>query len=118
MKRLNWPLGRIIEIFPGRDGKVRVVKLKTATGYLTRPVQRLYHLELSTAEDAEQSEEIEQRYKRTLAAPDSKSRADERQVAPRTPEVPEKMANPRTKETPEKRTRSGRKVIAPVRLGY
>ncbi|XP_043469952.1 uncharacterized protein LOC122503458 [Leptopilina heterotoma] len=46
-KRLNWPLARVLEVLPGRDGKVRVVKLKTATGELIRPVQRLFPLEVA-----------------------------------------------------------------------
>lgn len=48
LKRLDWPLARVIKIFPGRDGIVRVVKVKTATGELVRPVQRLYSLEMSS----------------------------------------------------------------------
>lgn len=45
-KRLNWLLARVLEVILGRDGKVRVVKLKTANGELIRPVQRLFPLEL------------------------------------------------------------------------
>ncbi|XP_055941904.1 uncharacterized protein LOC129971950 [Argiope bruennichi] len=45
-KRLDWPLGLVIEVFTGKDGCIRVVKLKTASGELVRPVQRLYPLEL------------------------------------------------------------------------
>lgn len=36
-----WKTGRIIEVFPGADGRVRNVRLKTATGELERPVQKL-----------------------------------------------------------------------------
>lgn len=46
LKRINWPLGKVEETFPGKDGKVRVVRIKTQTGSYLRPVQRLYHLEL------------------------------------------------------------------------
>jgi len=45
-KRIHWPLARVIELIPGRDGVERVVKLKTATGGLTRPIQRIYPLEI------------------------------------------------------------------------
>ena len=45
--RLLWPLGRIIELIPDRDGKVRSVVLKTATTILTRPIHLLVKLELS-----------------------------------------------------------------------
>ncbi|GFV29660.1 hypothetical protein TNCV_330261 [Trichonephila clavipes] len=30
-KPLNWPMGRILEVFPGSDGLVRVVNVKTTT---------------------------------------------------------------------------------------
>ncbi|XP_015126356.1 uncharacterized protein LOC107047943 [Diachasma alloeum] len=31
-KRLDWPLVKVIQLYPGKDGEVRVVRLKTATG--------------------------------------------------------------------------------------
>ncbi|GFS48696.1 histone H3.3 [Trichonephila clavipes] len=46
-KRLDWPLGKIIGMFPGKDGCTRVVKLKTTGGEIVRPVQRLFPLELN-----------------------------------------------------------------------
>ena len=45
-KRLDWPLGRIVTVFKGKDGKARVYRIKTASGELTRPIQHLYPLEL------------------------------------------------------------------------
>lgn len=43
-KRLNWPLAKIEELIPGRDGRTRVVRLKTTNGELIRPIQRIYPL--------------------------------------------------------------------------
>ncbi len=40
-------MGRVIELYPGKDDEVRVVKVRTANGELTRPVKRIYALELS-----------------------------------------------------------------------
>ncbi|UYV63367.1 hypothetical protein LAZ67_2003864 [Cordylochernes scorpioides] len=31
-KRVNWPLARVVEVYPGRDGPVRVAKLRTSKG--------------------------------------------------------------------------------------
>ena len=45
--RLLWPLGRITELIPDRDGKIRSVVLKMATTILTRPIHLLVKLELS-----------------------------------------------------------------------
>ena len=36
-----WPLGRVEEVLPGRDGNNRVVKVKTAYGTFVRPVSGL-----------------------------------------------------------------------------
>ena len=34
-------LARVIKMFPGRDGKVRVVDLKTPKGFLRRPIHKI-----------------------------------------------------------------------------
>lgn len=39
-------MAKIIELYPGKDGKVRVVKLKTYTGEVIRPVRKIYPLEV------------------------------------------------------------------------
>jgi hypothetical protein len=46
-KRIEWPLGKIIEVFKSKDGYVRLAKIKTDRGELFRPVQRLYPLEVT-----------------------------------------------------------------------
>ena len=43
--RLQWPLGVVLKLFPGRDGLVRSAEVKTAKNVLIRPIQRLYQLE-------------------------------------------------------------------------
>ncbi|XP_066947088.1 uncharacterized protein [Macrobrachium rosenbergii] len=45
--RLLWPLGVITEVCPGKDGMVRSAKVKTKRGFVTKPVQNLYNLEIS-----------------------------------------------------------------------
>ena len=39
--RGRWQMGRIIEVYPGKDGKVRSVKVKTSTGNYDRPITKL-----------------------------------------------------------------------------
>ena len=41
-----WPLGRIIEVYPDKDGMVRSVKVKTRNSELIRPCGQLYLLEV------------------------------------------------------------------------
>ncbi|UYV84801.1 hypothetical protein LAZ67_X003569 [Cordylochernes scorpioides] len=49
-RRLHWPMARIVEMFPGRDGHSRVAKVRTKLGTLIRPVQKLYPLEVSSGD--------------------------------------------------------------------
>ena len=50
---LHWKMGRITEIYPGNDEIVRVVKLKTSTGELVRPVVKIRKLPIeSSVEEA------------------------------------------------------------------
>lgn len=46
IRRGDWPLAAVEKLIPGRDGKVRLVKLRTASSTLLRPVQRIYPLEI------------------------------------------------------------------------
>lgn len=47
VKRVQWPLALVLEIYPGADGHCRVARLKTATGERIRALQRLFPLETS-----------------------------------------------------------------------
>ncbi|GFW80234.1 nose resistant to fluoxetine protein 6 [Trichonephila clavipes] len=47
-KRLHWLLGRVLELFPGKDGIIRLVKSRTESGDMLRPIQRLYPLEVTS----------------------------------------------------------------------
>ena len=44
--REHWPLGRIQEVFPGPDGKVRVVGVRTGGKDYVRPITKLCPLEI------------------------------------------------------------------------
>ena len=43
--RGSWPMGRVVEIYPGDDGRVRVVKVQVGQGTLIRPISKLCPLE-------------------------------------------------------------------------
>ena len=49
--RGTWPLAIVSAIFPGRDGIIRAVELKTTHGTIERPVQHLYPLEIACDKD-------------------------------------------------------------------
>ncbi|GFX40444.1 integrase catalytic domain-containing protein [Trichonephila clavipes] len=44
----NWPLGRILEVYHGKDNKIRVVLVKTKNGIFKRPITKLCILPFST----------------------------------------------------------------------
>lgn len=46
----KWPLGRVTNVHPGSDGKVRVVTLKTKSGSIKRPVVKLSVLPTKSTE--------------------------------------------------------------------
>lgn len=49
-KRILWPMAKVLELIPGRDGVHRTARLKLASTTLVRAVNCLYPLELSTSE--------------------------------------------------------------------
>ena len=58
--RLMWPLGRIEEVYEGKDGIVRSCKLRVKTKSMVRPIQRLYNLEVDgPGEDFEKEPELD-----------------------------------------------------------
>lgn len=61
-RRIDWPLGRVVDTIPGRDNQVRVLILKTKNGLLKRPIQRVYPLEI-TLEEADVAKDLNERAK-------------------------------------------------------
>ena len=51
--RLSWSLGRVVDLFPGEDGVIRVAKLKTANGETIRDITLLYPLETTLKDPKE-----------------------------------------------------------------
>ena len=43
----QWPLRRVIEVYPGKDGHVRSVKLQVGEKQYVRPLVKLCPLELN-----------------------------------------------------------------------
>nr|CAI5840486.1 unnamed protein product [Callosobruchus analis] len=50
---LHWHLGRVTKVYPGPDGSVRVVKVRTRSGEFTRPVVKLSPLPVWSDSDSQ-----------------------------------------------------------------
>jgi hypothetical protein len=77
-KKLNWPLGVVTSLLPGIDNHVRVVKLKTAMGELTRQVQRVYPLEVSSEDPLVLCRKEKEKEKTTSREKESPSEVERR----------------------------------------
>jgi hypothetical protein len=111
-KRTLWPLGRILELIPGKDGNIRVAKVKTKTGILLRPLPRLYPLEVPceevpiSAEVKDYAKELNQN-----GGPDQELEEEEDSESEMT------LNQLREEVEPVVTTRSGRNVKKPQRFG-
>ncbi len=107
-KRLDWPLARIMELFPGNDGIVRMARLKTSSGETTRALNRLVPLELEGASlDIESKKNVREMAKKRNDSQKTVIEKPTQEPGQYTSEV-EQLA----------RTRSGRQVKPLDRLGF
>lgn len=51
-----WPLARVIELVPGKDGQIRLVRVVNSRGQLLKPVQLLFPLQSHHSSECEKSE--------------------------------------------------------------
>ncbi|KAJ8915580.1 hypothetical protein NQ315_012465 [Exocentrus adspersus] len=126
-KRINWPLGRITEVLPGKDDQTRLVRVQTTGGQLLRPIQRLYPLECieaspqssdatSSSPDTPSCSKGKTRIKGSDSAVVNDSRAPDAEsgsAGERRDRVPNK---PGDNVVIEKRTRRGRLIKLPSRF--
>ncbi|GFX43590.1 DUF5641 domain-containing protein [Trichonephila clavipes] len=95
-KRLSWPIAKIIELIPDRDGEIRTVRLKTQHGTVIRPVQRIFPLEVQAIANSDKELKEE-----SISVKSTK---------------PEKVLNTNDAIVKKKYTSSGRLVKEPKRL--
>jgi len=106
VKRVEWILGRIIKLNPGKDGESRSACVKTAKGVLTRPLQRLYPLEVASG-----CEKLTKEVKKERVSVQDRVEDDDEE-----PFMDQEEPNVEIME-PEIFTRAGRKVKKPKWFG-
>ena len=52
--RMQWPIGVITKVYPGRDGIIRAVEVKTAKGTYVRSIQLLHDLEITASSECDE----------------------------------------------------------------
>lgn len=102
--RLQWPLGVVTELFPGKDGVLRSVSVKTAKGIFCRPVQRVHSLEFSSRQ-AQTEDPVSEELCTDIVQPDDSSASVD-------------VCSSDTTQPNVYHTRTGRAVKPPVRLDY
>ncbi|XP_037029723.1 uncharacterized protein LOC119069705 [Bradysia coprophila] len=101
-KRLEWPMAKIIEIFPGHDKKTRVARIKTKQGEIVRTLQRLVHLEVKASEINIQEEAV----------------LKSKKLNKKTPTQFKLKGSVIENDQKEIITKSGRKVKTPIRFQF
>ena len=104
VKRLDWPLAIVTSLYTGVDGYKRVARLTTASGELTRPIQKIYPLEIKLDNfSGDMYEKIVEDYNKIK----------------KSGKIKEFSKNKDNDENCAKvTTRSGRQIKPPVRLTY
>ncbi|OXA46713.1 Pro-Pol polyprotein [Folsomia candida] len=113
-KRFEWPLGKIMKLFPGKDGKIRLAEVKIcknprgqnfSTIILTRPLQRLYPLEMSRGDLPRSNMEITDKSRQSTLVKSSVNDQDD------------KVQEYKVQEKVPVKTRFGREIKAPFQYG-
>ena len=116
--RLQWPIGRVINVFPGKDSLIRSVEIKTEKGIFKRDIKNLHFLEshanLKTLENLPQDDKINvtsltdlENVNKNVIGIDSNCTSQEVQAD---------VVTPKTSTGSNYTTRSGRIVKPPQRL--
>ena len=114
LTRLHWPLGVMVDVFPGKDGLIRSVNVKTSKGVITRPIQRLHYLEISSCSSEAVTETINESMSESpLEEPESISPLEKSQSVSSLEKS--EFVFP-LEHSGENRTRSGRIIKVPKKL--
>ncbi|GBM13374.1 hypothetical protein AVEN_45201-1 [Araneus ventricosus] len=110
LKRIHWPLGRILSIYASKDGIVRRAKIKTKSGIVIRPIRKLCPLEQDDVK--KQTNKFKGLYAHKKLEQDGES------LITNEDEVPDTPGDPETQDVPESNTvttRAGRQARPPSR---
>lgn len=116
-KRALWPIAKVVELIPSKDGIIRVAKVKTAKGLLQRPVKLLVPLEVRANEDISILG-IPEKYKEEIAKVQPPVTESKQKKKPKSKVTKKEQTCTMVRvEEPKKVTRSGRMVKTVHRFG-
>ncbi|VDI09705.1 Hypothetical predicted protein [Mytilus galloprovincialis] len=64
--RVNWKLGIVNELIRGNDGHVRAARIQTSNGETSRPIVKLFPLEVSGTHSDATSDHIDEQHEDTI----------------------------------------------------
>jgi hypothetical protein len=76
--RESWPMGVIEEVYRGKDGIIRTVRLRTKQGYVVRTINKLYPLEVNFMYDEDEVQTFVEQPDQTLMEASGNSTSKER----------------------------------------
>ncbi|GFS51650.1 integrase catalytic domain-containing protein [Trichonephila inaurata madagascariensis] len=114
-KRIEWPLAKVMELYPSKDGSIRLVKVKMKSGEFLRPVLRLIPLEVTQKVDLGKPP-LDRIFPTNETTVQLTGKECSSETIPDEPDVQRTVNDFSSETVPEKRSRYGRLIKQIVRI--
>ncbi|GFS45503.1 uncharacterized protein TNIN_382121, partial [Trichonephila inaurata madagascariensis] len=114
-KRIEWPLAKVMELYPSKDGSIRLVKVKMKSGEFLRPVLRLIPLEVTQKVDLGKPP-VDRIFPTNEPTVQLTGKECSSETIPDEPDVQRTVNDFSSETVPEKRSRYGRLIKQIVRI--
>ncbi|GFY65942.1 integrase catalytic domain-containing protein [Trichonephila inaurata madagascariensis] len=114
-KRIEWPLAKVMELYPSKDGSIRLVKVKMKSGEFLPPVLRLIPLQVTQKVDLGKPP-VDRIFFTNEPTVQQTGRECSSETIPDEPDVQRTVNDFSSETVPEKRSRYGRLIKQIVRI--